>query len=329
VSDLLKVVRDILLKNLPDEKVQDLMSELTTAVGNGSVSLRGNVAESIILTGDNNSIIHQKHDAEELKIILEYIQANQTQADSINKNGSDHSIENEPLALKITPQVVDLINSRLAIIEEFQKAGQFSGIHPLEFNSLKMDIYSLKDINKNLTSLADKTDKILKEAVGSLSDKLKELSRSNGDRLMAASAQVRIEEEIKFLENFQERLRQNKIVAYWLSSERDLAEHLGQYALSNYPEIQNSISQQKSDAFYLSIRLLLEQLCNCLTWDRKNSLDTAVIPIVIDDEIYIIAFNHLKTIIPERLPDNGMNHLQQYIDYLIKKLPEYRHINMD
>lgn len=159
-----------------------------------------------------------------------------------------------------------------------------------------------------------------------------------------ADAEV-VTQEIDILNQFQMKLEKGKIVAHWLDRQRSqLVQNLGQYALDAYPEIQDGISPRRLEAFYFSLKQFLEQLSYCLIWGRTNSLDKPGTPVVLDDKVYVTAFEQLKSLISDRLsedrteqskkdidylPDDGIEQLKEYIDYLVLKLPSYRHIFID
>lgn len=331
MSNALETLRAILLEKLPDEQVQALMSELTIAVGNGSVAISGSAAESVILTGSNNQVIRNGFGVEEIRAIVQELQSHQTQSRPTDARPPDQTFENEPLVLIIEPAMVELINSRLAVIEELQKSGQLSSPQQVEFNSLRGKIYSFKEINQELELLANSFDRILKEAVISLTTKLRELDNSRGESLLEARSQVCLREQIELLTQFQTQLGDGKTVAYWLNRRRSqhLAQELGKRALDTHPKIKETVSSRRIEAFYFSIGQFLDQLSHCLTWGRANSLTNSGTPVVLDDKVYVTAFEYLKSLIPEHLPDAGIEQLKEYVDYLVKNLPNYRHLSID
>jgi hypothetical protein len=224
---------------------------------------------------------------------------------------------------------VELINSRLVTIEELQKAGQLSSAQQIEFNELTRKVYSVKKITQELQELEAIVNQMLQEAVKTLAEKLRELDRSQQHSLIEASAHFCIKQQIELLEQFQTDLDRGKRVAHWLMSQQFLAKQLGESTLNEYPQIKETASPRKLDAFYFSIEKLLERIILCLTWGRTNSLEKPVTSLVLDDIVYITAFEKLRTLIPYNLPDDGIEQSNEYIDYLIKSLPNYRHISID
>jgi HEAT repeat protein len=155
-------------------------------------------------------------------------------------------------------------------------------------------------------------------------------SSQNGTLEFSVADVEVVSQEIDILNQFQIELEKGKVMARWLDQERSqLAQCLGQYALDAYPEIKATTSPRRLEAFYFSLEQFLENLGHCLTWGRNNSLDKPVTPVVLDDEIYTTAFEQLKSLIPDHLPDNGIEQLKEYIDYLVESLPNYRHISIE
>jgi hypothetical protein len=78
----LENIRSILSENLTEEQVQNLVSRLTLALGNGSVAIAGNVSDTVILTvnGDNNTFtICKNTDLGEIESLLRKLQLESTQ----------------------------------------------------------------------------------------------------------------------------------------------------------------------------------------------------------------------------------------------------------
>jgi len=331
MSNPIETLKAILSEKLPDEQVQALMAELTIAFGNGSVAIAGSAADSLILTGNNNKVIHHGFRVEDIQAIVREIHSLQSQPSLTNAKQPNQALENKPFALNIETQTVELINSRLAAIQELQKVGQFSSDQKVEFNKLKEKVYSLGEMSQELKLLADSVNRMLNSAVESLTAELSELDKSRGESFIEARSQVCLREQIELLKQFQAQLDEGKTVAHWLNRQRsqNLAQDLGQYALDAYPKIKETISPRRLEAFYFSLGQFLERLSHCLTWGRANSLTDPVTPVVVDDEVYATAFEHLKTLIPDRFSNDGIEQLKEYIDGLVQNLPTYRHLSID
>lgn len=233
--------------------------------------------------------------------------------------------------LVLDPKIIEEINYRLSVIQELQKLHQFPKTLESNFNQLKNKVQTFQQIDQNLKNINFDADRILQEGMELLQTRLRELVTSREENLLEASSQACLKEQIEILMQFQEELRYGQIVARWLERQRsqNLAHSLGDYALAAYPQIRNNASPRRLEAFYFTIEQFLERLSHCLIWGRSNNLDNPSTPIVLSDEVYITTFEHLKNSIPAHLPTNGVEQLKEYIDYLIARLPEYRHLAID
>lgn len=335
-EDLQTIIDRVKAGILTPENIQAFLAamrsgQVTVATGQQAVAIGESAAESVIVTGSNNQVNRYGPTVEDIQAIVREIQSLQTQTYSTNTNQTVPVFESEPLFLSIEPQMVEVINSRLAVIEELKKAEQLSKSQQIEFDRLKGKIYSLREINRELEALSDSIDRMLQEAVASLTNKLRDLYNFQGESLLEARSQICLGEQIELLIQFQAQLGDGRIVARWLERQRSqhVAQNLGQYALEAHSDVKGSISQRRLEAFYFSIEQFLERLNHCLTWGRTNSLTNPVTPVVLDDEVYVVAFEHLKSLIPNHLPDDGIEQLKEYIDYLVQNLPNYRHISID
>ncbi len=273
---------------------------------------------------------HYGPSVEEIRAIVQELQSLQPQTISTASKQPEQILDDEPLAIHpIKPQIVEQINSRMAAIDELQKVGQLSNALQAEFNKVKGRVHALKPVNQELGAIANAVDRILQESLRPIVAKLRELDRSQGDSLLEASSRFSLKQQIELFEQFQADLSRGKLVAHWLKSQKQLAQQIGQYALDAYPEIKEIASPHRLEAFYFSLEQFLERLEHCLTWGRTNSLEKPVTPVVLDDEVYVTAFEQLKTLIPDHLPDDGIDQLKEYIDYLVKSLPNYSHVFTD
>jgi hypothetical protein len=265
---------------------------------------------------------------EEIRLIVRKLQTRQTLNSPTESNQPEQVLDNELLAIPlIESHIVEQINARIAFIDELQKVGQLSNILQVEFNTVKQRIHVFEDINRELVAIANAVNHILQRSLQFLTVKLQELDHTQEDSLLQDSSYAL--KQIELLGQFQADLIHGKFVARWLKSQQFLAQELGQFALDTHPEIKATISPRRLEAFYLSLEQFLERLGHCLTWGRSNSLDNPVTPVVLDNEVYTAAFEQLKVLIPDHLSDNGVEQLQEYIDYLVKSLPSYKHISID
>ena len=246
---------------------------------------------------------------------------------------ADPTLENFPLpTLIFEPQLADHINTRLAALDELRKLGHLPQQHLADFNQVKGKVMQLMEAQQELSLLAAKADILLQAGVDNLTAKLQALETSQDNSLLEARSQACLQEQIKLLQQFREELEDGKVVARWLDRKRanGLARILGQYTLDYYSDIQNSASQEKIDAFYFTLDQFLDNLSHCLIWGRKNSLENPVTPIVIEDELYIFALEYLGlNLLPANLPSHSVVQLRGYIAYLIERLPDYEHVDMD
>ena len=245
---------------------------------------------------------------------------------------ADPTLENLPLpTLIFEPQLADHINTRLAALDELRKLGHLPQQHLADFNQVKGKVMQLMEVQQELSVLAAKADILLQAGVDNLTAKLQALETSQDNSLLEARSQACLQEQIKLLQQFREELEDGKVVAHWLDRKRanGLASTLGQYTLQHYPDIQITASQGKIDAFYFTLDQFLENLSHCLTWGRKSSLENPITPIVIEDELYVFALEYLGlNLLPENLPSHSVVQLQGYIAYLVKRLPDYEHVDI-
>lgn len=288
-----------------------------------------NVGQGTLNIGDHNG-----PSVEDIQTIVRELQTLQLQDNRVATEQLEPFNEDEPLELpSIEPQIVELINSRLSAIEELRKVVQISDTQQAELGTVKGKLRSLRleEINQELQMLANEIDRILQEAVDALKAKLKELDNSSEENLLEARSRICLKQQIELLERFQADLNNGKVVARWLDRQRsqNIAQNLAQHALGIYPQVKESISALRVEAFQFSIEQFLERLSHCLTWGRTNILDNPTTPLVLDDEIYAVVFENFRSLIPDHLPSEGINQLQEYIDYLIQNLSNYSHITID
>ncbi|WP_346291539.1 hypothetical protein [Sphaerothrix gracilis] len=234
-------------------------------------------------------------------------------------------------ALVIEPQLIELINSRLTALEELHQAGYLSNIQEAELSLFKGKIRSLTEMNCELKVLANDANQMLCEAIAALEGRLQDLDISQIKDLRIARSKACLQQQIEMFRRFQTELEDGKIVVCWLDEQRsqNIAQVLGQSALDAFSDIKETASSRQVEAFYFSIDQFLERLSHCLTWGRNNILLNPTTPIVLADELYIAAFEELKSFIPGHLPNSGISQLREHIDYLIERLPNYQHVSIE
>jgi Effector-associated domain 10 len=324
---------DAILERLKNNTLTDAdRAFLEQVVGNNTLQ---NVAQSgkyNVNLGQGSTQIGDSYglSVEDIRAIIQELQKFQPTTSPTEPKQSEQVSDDEPLEpLTIASQMVELVNVRLAALEELQKAGELSSTQKIEFKELKRKVRSVKEINQELKAIVNSADLMLQEAVKTLAEKLRELDRSQSDSLLNASTHFCLKQQIELLEQFQTDLSRGKLVGRWLMSQQLLAQHLGEFALDAYPRIKEALSPRRLEAFYFSLEKFVERLTHCLTWGRTSGLDNPVTALVLDEIVYTTAFENLKTMIPDHLPDDGIDQLKEYIDYLIKSLPSYRHISID
>ncbi|MEP0786237.1 GAF domain-containing protein [Trichocoleus sp. DQ-A1] len=177
---------------------------------------------------------------------------------------------------------------------------------------------------------SDEAYRRLQRVIQEIDAKLQELSASQQNHLIETITQIGMQEQLDALTQFQLELEQGKEVADWLEQHIDsLTQMIGQEALNAYPKIRDAATAKQIRIFYLSIRQFIERLIHCLKWGRTGSLETPETPVVLEEKLYKAAFEKLKTIQPERLPKEGIEQLEDYINYLLESLPTYQHLSLD
>lgn len=234
----------------------------------------------------------------------------------------------------LNPELINLINLALKTAHDNYKNGHLKDEQKEEFESLKEEIKTLKLIEKQLANIENKAHHLIGEMMHFL-----ELELAN-TRSIAANAEkgliqldsseesentIKIkhyESLIKNVRKFTTKLENGKEAANWLNQNlTQLAQVAGKVALDRCSDIKNQASQKQMDDFCSTIELYLECISHCCSWGRYNSLDFPDIPLILDISIYEIAFNIVKEQIPTHLSNAAIEQIQDYTDYLIKRLP--------
>jgi len=276
-------------------------------------------------------IIHQGISFEELMQlllgILPFLHSSESRSQPANTVFRSQNGRLEKLTFDA--RLAESVNSRLAAVERIDQTIQLPEDQQNAFGILKTNVQSFKNVNRELEELAENSEQLLQEAIASLAVKLRETNSTVQDSHLNELVRSCLDQQVKILQQFQQELGQGKQVARWLNQQRsNLAERLGAHALSTHP--QNGLTEKQVGDFYLTLEQFLERLSHCLEWGRYTTLDTPNTPKILDDEIYLIAFSYLKeTMIPDHLPQEGVEQLNEYVDYLVKRLPTYRRVAMD
>lgn len=262
--------------------------------------------------------------------ILQALQPSQALTQSVKGTQSEVFWKNLTFDKQAVASFVEQINSRLTKLEEIHQVTQLSEQQRTEFNTLKSQARDLRDIDRKLEDIAEASRKLLQRAIQELAAKLKQLSALQQNHLIEASTQICIQEQLDALTQFQLELEQGKEVADWLDKRiASLTQTIGQEALNAYPKFRDAATAKQIRIFYLSIKQFIERLSQCLKLGNNDSLDTPITPVVLDEKLYEAAFENLKTLLPDRLPQEGIDQLEDYINYLLENLPTYQHLSHD
>jgi hypothetical protein len=332
MSNALETLKAILSEKLPDDQVQALMAEITVAFSKGSVAVGRDASEAVIVPGSHNHItiykgIESKEDvASRLIQLYRTLQVSQYLIPSEENAQEKQSWLNlvfDELSAKYS---IEKINSRLTKLEEIHQVAQISKDQCREFNDLKSRLQKLRSINPQLEEFAEISRQLLKQAIQELTNKLQELSQSQQNSIIDASSQICMQDQIDALTQFQLELEQGEEIANWIEQRlSQLIEKIVQEALNAYPEIQDTATAKQIRIFTLTVKQFIERLIVCLRLGYYDSLELPATPIILDEKIYKFAFERLREVLPERLPEKGIEQLEEYINYLIAQLPSYSH----
>lgn len=244
---------------------------------------------------------------------------------------TEQTTEEEELEeLDLDVRSIKLINSRLKAVEEIRKVGQLSEKQEEEFNTLKIQVQSLSRLNRELKQTAKRTKTLLQGAVQSLEEKLEDIKLSKKE-LIGVSYQQEYNDQIEFIKSqieivkrFEMNLAVGREASAWLDKNiAQLSKSAGKRALNRCPEIKTTASPEQIDDFYFSIEQFLEQVSHSLSLGRYNILDSPEIPLVFDSHIYEVGFNFIKEMLPSHLPEEIIEQIKDYINYLILRLSYY------
>jgi Effector-associated domain 8 len=255
----------------------------------------------------------------------------------INHKEVEQIVEIENLdSSVINPELVKLVNLALTTANESYKNSQLSEEQKEEFESLKEKIKSIKVIDEQLTGIAIQARHLVHEMMQFLESELartRSLAADSEKGLMQLNSSEELENTIKIqhyeslIKNakiFTIKLEYGKEAANWLNQNlTKLAQIAAKVALDRCPEIKNQASPKQIDDFCSTVELYLDCISHCCSWGRYNSLDFPEIPLIFEISVYKLAFNFVKEQIPTHLSNAAIEQLQDYIDYLIKRLPYY------
>lgn len=250
-------------------------------------------------------------------VFTKLVDSNVTLRATLSEEEANHS--NQDIALPLLSAesaLVEYLNSRLMTLDEISRSGHLPEHQQAEFNSIKVELSSFQEKNQELKLISSEIDRILRESIQSLSQKLQELSASQDESLLEARSQICIRDQIDILENFHKELQGGKVVSRWLTRERDsIRDSIVNHVLKTHPQIEATSSAHKMRMFVITIEQFIDRLDYCLQWGRLDGLRESVTPMVLESYAYIEALEKLKKELPNHLPEDGRSQLFEYVEY--------------
>lgn len=234
--------------------------------------------------------------------------------------------------LIVDAQQIEIINVRLAAIEEISNAGQLDETWSQEFELLKQRTYSLSNLNLELQEIANKAQELFDVALQDLDAKIQELTNLSSKELKELLAEgidpsqhlACLQEQFQLISQFQRKLDEGKAGSNWLNPNiTAFARVAGRHSLEQYSESRQSTTTQQTEEFYFSIEQFLERVSHCLSWGRYQVLDVYDIPLIFQPCVYEAAFEFIKRLAPPYLSAESKKQIEDYINYLILRLPLY------
>lgn len=304
------------------ETAPEQLSKYNITIGQGSE----------IHIGDR---IYQSWDEESIRSLVAAIQeANKSTNGKIYQH-----LKNQPLeTLRINSENIRKFNSDLEFAYNLERQGYLTTSQKDAFLDLKQEAHSLNQslhqFDEKLESLLRAAKTLLEESRETLIQEIQSLQR-RGQEVLDAKALEQVSKEqscktaeLRILEEFIRELEDSEEIANWIDGTRkSIAKRFGREALKSFPEIEKNSDSDKISYFCFSIYQFLEQIAHCLKWGRKNILDDPGIPLVFDYSVYQEAFSLIKKMINENSPSRfdtvDRKRANEYIDYLIERLPFY------
>lgn len=239
----------------------------------------------------------------------------------------DDSWENLKLDVESLSQLAEQINSRLTSLQNIHRTVELPEEQRLEFNNLKSSLYSLRDIDRQLEDLSRRSKSLLQQAIEELTLKLHEFDALQQNHLVSVRKRACTAEHLAALTQFQAELRQGQKLAKWINQRQAvLSQQIGQHALDAYPNIRDAASEKQKKLYFLSIKQYLARICRCLQSGKYDYLDMPSTPVILDEKLYIKAFNFLQELIPNHVTVAGAEQLKEYVEYMVDNLSKYRHL---
>jgi len=330
-SDWFEKLKAILREKLPDAEVQVLMTKLAIAPENSSVAIGGSATESVIQTGSHNQVnnVYQGWSIGDIQEILKILQ----QAETASLSSTSSLMEDVHLE-KVTLdfQTITFVNSRLEALRELLKSKQLSEDQLDKLALLKRKITAANELDQELKEIETIAGSIIEQSIFTLASKIQDLRRESDQEILEIHEGINLEyrevclrEQLQLVKKLETDLSFGKQGAAWLNLNiSEFARIIGKYALSQCPDLQQATSKDEIDDFYFSIEQFLERVGHCLIWGRYSILDSFDIVLIFNPTLYETAFSFFKeTVMPAHLHTEVKKQLEDYINYLISRLPLY------
>ena len=259
-------------------------------------------------------LIHGELKAEILEEVITLGQGN-----IVGNNNTVNTIVVKLKEISIDDEAIRNINSYLSAIHKMLEINLLSEKDKKTFNSLRVAIQILEIdyINSSL-------NKIAFQAKGLFDICRKELSDKRGLKLLDDSDLRHIDQYLETLTTLQMDLEEASELADWLDSNSiRMAKKYGREAISLVSRIESEIPPATVKTFCFSVNQFLEQIAHCLRWGRYDILDAPEIPLELDISVYAKAFRLAQKDLPPHISEEAKSQFDEYIDYLVDRLPSY------
>ncbi len=225
-------------------------------------------------------------------------------------------------------RTLEIVNSRLEVLEEINDAGYLSEAQMRELAQIKQCLHAFRNLNQELQEIAERGDRLMQEAVEALRLRLNGLKLSGRALTQELNSQTSNPElecqqaEAQIFQSFTQRLEDSRLGADWITNNIEtLARYAGESMIKRFQGL--NLSEQAVDDFRFSLKQFLEQVSFGLYWGSYEILDSPEIPLVLAKEQYKVAFQAIKQSISKQLDDPVINEIENCIDYLIDRLKFY------
>lgn len=239
------------------------------------------------------------------------------------------SIDHTPFQrLTLDLKTLEVVNSRLGVLEEINEAGYLSEAQIQELVQIKQRLLAFRSLNQKLQEIAERGDRLMQEAVEALRLQLNSLKLSGRTLTEELNSQISNPElecqqaEAQIFQNFSHRLEDSRLGADWITNNIEmLARYASNSTIKRFPEL--NLSEQAADDFRFSLKQFLEQVSFSLYWGTYEILDSPEIPLILEKKQYEAAFKEIKRSISMQLDHAVIIEIENCIDYLIDRLKFY------